>query len=306
MTKIAIVIVNWNGHADTAACLSSLQKLHTDGITVETIVVDNGSTDDSVARLSKAFPAVTILRLDENLGFTGGNNTGIRYALKRSADYIWLLNNDTVADPESLSLAGAFSDPTVGIAGSKIYFAPGREYHRNRYKKNERGRVFWFAGGLVDWANMYASHRGVDEVDAGQYDSSGDTMFVTGCSMMIRRSVLEKIGLLDDKFYLYLEDVDICLRARAAGFRLIYYPRSVVWHVNAGSSGGAGNPLHDYYMTRNRLLIGMRYAAFRTKLALLREAIQFLGSKNTERRQAVRDFFLGRWGKQYEPEKAKA
>lgn len=303
MTKISVVIVNWNGYADTAVCLASLEKLDKRGAGVDVVVVDNGSTNDSVARLSKAFPSVTILRLDENLGFTGGNNVGIQYALKRGADYVWLLNNDTVVDSKALSLMDAFKDDGVGIAGSKIYFSPGHEYHADRYKKNEQGRVFWFAGGLVDWANVYASHRGVDEVDAGQYDTPEDTMFVTGCSMMLRRSVLEKIGLLDDKFYLYLEDLDICLRAKTAGYRLLYYPKSVVWHVNAGSSGGAGSPIHDYYITRNRLLIGMRYAAFRTKLALLREAVQFLLRGNAEKKQAVRDFVSGRWGKRYEPEK---
>lgn len=306
MTKIAIVIVNWNGVADTEVCLASVAKLDKQGMEVETIVVDNGSTNDSVSRLSKAFPSVTILRLDENLGFTGGNNIGIRYAMKREADYVWLLNNDTIVDAKALSLVDAFKDTGVGVAGSKIYFAPGHEYHKDRYKKNERGRVFWFAGGSIDWANVYATHRGVDEVDDGQYDRKDDTGFVTGCSMMIKRAVLEKIGLLDDKFYLYLEDLDFCLRAKASGFRLLYYPGSVVWHVNAGSSGGAGNPIHDYYITRNRLLVGMRYAAFRTKLALVREAMRFLVRGNTEKKKAVTDFLTGKWGRQYEPKKINA
>lgn len=306
MTNVAIVIVNWNGYADTSASLASLLKLNKRGMNVETIVVDNGSTNGSVAILSKAHPWVTLLRLDENLGFTGGNNTGITYAMKRGADYIWLINNDTIVDPDALSLVDAFEDPAVGIAGSKIYFAPGHEYHSDRYKKNERGRVFWFAGGLIDWANIYASHRGVDEVDRGQYDEAMDTPFVTGCSMMIKRSVVEKIGLLDNKFYLYLEDLDYCLRANAKGFRLRYFPKSVIWHVNAGSSGGAGSPLHDYYITRNRLLVGMRYASFRTKIALLREGITFLKSGNREKKKAVSDFIWGRWGKQYEPKKTNA
>lgn len=303
MTNVAIVIVNWNGYADTSACLTSLLKLKKNKYEVETIVVDNGSTNGSAAILSKAYPWATILRLDENLGFTGGNNIGISYAMKRGADYIWLLNNDTVVDPGALSLVDAFSDPAVGVAGSKIYFAPGHEYHKDRYKKNELGRVFWYAGGLIDWENIYASHRGVDEVDRGQYDVAYDTMFVTGCSMMIRRSVIEKIGFLDSKYYLYLEDLDFCLRAAGAGFRLRYFPGSVVWHVNAGSSGGAGSPIHDYYITRNRLLAGMRYASVRTKLALLREAIMFLRGGSREKKKAVYDFFLGKWGKQYEPKK---
>jgi len=191
----------------------------------------------------------------------------------------------------------------VGIAGSKIYFAPGHEYHKGRYTQKEQGKVFWYAGELVDWDNMYASHRGVDEVDTGQYDTEEETPFITGCSMMIARNVLETIGLLDEKFYLYLEDLDYGLRASRAGFRLLYYPKSVIWHLNAGSSGGAGNPLHDYYITRNRLLVGLRYAPIRTKIALIREALGFLYGKNPEKKRAVTDFFFGKFGKQYEPKK---
>lgn len=306
MKKISLVIVNWNGSADTANCLASIYKMRTPGVTLETIVVDNGSTDGSVAKISQAFPWVTILSMDRNLGFTGGNNTGIRYAMLHNADYIWLLNNDTTVHPEAVTLVDAFRDPHVGIAGSKIYFSPGHEYHKDRYTKNERGKVFWYAGGLVDWDNMYASHRGVDEVDTGQYDGVSETPFVTGCSLMIKRSVIEKIGQLDDAFYLYLEDLDYGLRAKSAGFRLVYYPSSVIWHVNAGSSGGAGSSIHDYYITRNRLLVGMRYAPLRTKLALLREAWWSMYGANKEKKRAVIDALLGKWGKQYEPKKNSA
>jgi len=304
MKKVALVIVNWNGHKDTLRCLESVGKMRIpDGVQLETIVVDNGSTDGSVSILSKAYPTAAILALGDNLGFTGGNNTGIQYALKNNADYVWLLNNDTIVDSHALSLVDAFQDETVGVAGSKIYFAPGHEYHTNRYAKKDVGRVFWYAGGLVDWDNMYASHKGVDEVDDGQYDVIEDTTFVTGCSMMIRREVFQDIGMLDNRFYLYLEDLDFGLRAKKASFRLVYFPKSVVWHVNAGSSGGAGNSMHEYYMTRNRLWIGMKYASIRTRFALLREAIRFLKETKSERSRAVKDFFLQRWGKQYEPKK---
>lgn len=304
MKKVALVIVNWNGIDDTRRCLASIRNMRHDLIELEIIVVDNGSTDESVARIAKEFPEVRLLLLDTNLGFTGGNNAGIKYAMLNNADYVWLLNNDTIVDQHALSILAAFEDPKVGIAGSKIFFAAGHEYHKKRYSASQQGKVFWYAGGLVDWDNMYASHRGVDEVDNGQYEAAEPTVFVTGCSMMIRRSVIEKIGVLDDRYYLYLEDLDYCLRARNAGFSLIYYPRSIVWHVNAGSSGGAGNPLHDYYITRNRLLVGLRFAPIRTKFALIREAIRFLRGKNPEKKQAVTDFLAGRLGRQYEPKKA--
>lgn len=303
MTHVAAVIVNWNGKDDTIVALTSLQKVRKEGVKLTVIVVDNGSTNDSVAAIKKAHPWATLIETGKNLGFTGGNNAGIKKAMDAGAELIWLLNNDTIVDPGVLSFVSAFDDPTVGVVGSKIYFAPGHEYHKDRYKPGERGKVFWYAGGLIDWPNMYASHRGVDEVDHGQYDTVEDTPFVTGCSLVAKRAVIEKIGVLDDKYFLYSEDLDFCLRAKRAGWRLVYYPKSVVWHVNAGSTGGAGNPLHEYYLTRNRLLVGMRYAPARTKVALLREAFGFLVGSSAVKRQAVWDFVLDKWGKQYEPRK---
>jgi GT2 family glycosyltransferase len=146
---------------------------------------------------------------------------------------------------------------------------------------------------------MYASHRGVDEVDHGQYDTEEETPFVTGCSMMIRSSVFDRIGILDDRYYLYLEDLDFCLRAKKAGFTLRYVPSSVLWHVNAGSSARPGNPLQQYYQTRNRLLLGFRYAPMRTKIALLREAVRFLLTGSAVARKAVIDWFTGRFGNRF-------
>jgi GT2 family glycosyltransferase len=305
MQTIAIVIVNWNGLRDTSVCLASVKELvPPKGYAVKTYVVDNGSTDDSVAIISKKYPWVTVLATGSNLGFTGGNNAGMKRAMDEGADFLWLVNNDTILDPHAADLVRAFDDDSIGIAGSKIYFAPGHEYHKDRYAPKELGHVFWYAGGHIDWDNMYASHRGVDEVDHGQYDTPEVTPFVTGCSFMIRSLVAKRIGLLDEHFYLYLEDLDWCLRAKKAGFTLRYYPKSVMWHVNAGSSGGPGNPLHGYYMTRNRLLVGMRYAPIRTKIALVRESLRkLMGDSKPEERQAIRDAFMGKWGKQYDQSK---
>lgn len=287
MQRVAVVIVNWNGKKDTLECLASLEK-------VKSIIVDNGSTDGSVEAIAQKYPNVEIIRNSTNLGFTGGNNVGIKKVLDDGAEFVWLLNNDTTVDKDALEkLVEVFEDQSVGIAGSKIYFFPGREFHKDRYKKSDPGRVIWYAGGLIDWDNMYASHRGVDEVDHGQYDRVEEIPFVTGCSMMVRKEVFEKIGLLDENFFAYLEDLDFCLRAKRAGYKLMYVPGSVVWHKNAGSSG-VGSAIHQYYMTRNRLLVGMRYAPLRTKIALLREGIGF----TSIRRRAFIDALLGKYGKQ--------
>jgi GT2 family glycosyltransferase len=294
--QFSIIIVNWNGKKDTENCLASLEKIEKHQVDLRVIVVDNGSSDDSVVSIKKKFPQITVLPTGENLGFTGGNNVGITHALSHGADFVWLLNNDTFVDTHVLDVLKAFRDSNVGICGSKIYFAGGHEFHSDRYKESERGKVFWYAGGLVDWDNMYASHRGVDEVDNGQYDKEIETPFVTGCSMMIRRRVFDRIGMLDDRYYLYLEDLDFCLRAKKAEFLLRYVPWSIIWHVNAGSSSRPGNELQQYYQTRNRLLLGFTYAPVRTKFALFREALRF---SSPVKRKAVRDWMLGRFGKRF-------
>ncbi|MEK7129800.1 MAG: glycosyltransferase family 2 protein [Patescibacteria group bacterium] len=291
----SIVIVNWNGKADTLNCLASLAKLTTYDLRLTTIVVDNGSTDGSVGAIRKKFPRVEVVETGKNLGFCGGNNVGIRRALEAGADFVWLLNNDTLVDSGALSLANVFQDTKIGVAGSKIYFAKGHEYHKDRYTKDEQGNVIWYAGGLIDWDNMYASHRGVDEVDHGQFDEMAETPFVTGCSMMVQSKVFERIGFLDEQFYLYLEDVDFCLRAARAGFAIVYVPTSVVWHINAGSSA-PGSELHQYYQTRNRILLGMRYASLRTKIALTREAVRHLWKGKPVVRRAIMDWILCRYG----------
>lgn len=299
MKKVAVVIVNWNGKADTVACASSLANVKSTRAQVDVVIVDNGSTDGSVTSFGALRPKPYVIALPENKGFTGGTNAGMRYAYQAGYDYVWLLNNDTrvdtrVVDPLIDAVAGGDA-----IAGSKIYFEKGREFHGDRYKKTDLGRVLWYAGGVIDWDNMYASHRGVDEVDRGQYDANEQTPFITGCSMFIPREVIARVGYMDDRFYLYLEDVDYSLRVQKAGYRLLYAPASVLWHKNAGSTAKPGHGLHEYYLTRNRLLVGMRYAPIRTKLALIREAARHALKGTPTQKKAVMDAVVGRWGNRY-------
>lgn len=294
--SVVIILVNWNGKADTVACLQSLSKLKNTRYEAIPIVVDNASKDDSVSVVQKQFPQVKLFALASNLGFTGANNVGMQWAIQHHADFVWVLNNDTLVDPNALSLFDVFDDPRVGAAGSKIYFAPGREFHKKRYKKNEQGHVIWYAGGIIDHANVYASHRGVDEVDHGQFDVKQPTDFITGCSFGMPTSLIKHVGMFDDKYFAYLEDVDLSLRIQRAGFHTVYNPSSLVWHVNAASSGGAGSFIHQYYQTRNRLLLGMRYASMRTKFALVRQSVgQLAGGTQTEK-EAIRDAMMGRFG----------
>jgi GT2 family glycosyltransferase len=299
--RLFVIIVNWNGKRDTLVCLESLLHIREFSSEISIIVVDNGSTDGSVETIKKAYPRATVLETGKNLGFTGGNNFGISFALSHGADFVWLLNNDTVVEKNVLSFLSVFDDPAVGACGSKIYFAKGHEYHHDRYLLQERGHVIWYAGGLIDWNNIYASHRGVDEVDQGQYDLVEETQFITGCSFVVRSSVIQKVGLLNNRFYLYLEDLDWSLRIQRAGWKTMYAPSSIIWHSNAGSTGRPGNPTHEYYFTRNRLFIGFKYGKMRTKIALIREGVTFVFGNSVIRRRAVLDALFNRFGKQYEP-----
>jgi hypothetical protein len=192
----------------------------------------------------------------------------------------------------------AQKDPDVGLVAPKIYFAKGYEYYASSYKKTEKGRVFWFAGGSLDWPNLLAFHRGADEIDRGQFDQQTTTDFLTGCCLLITRPVLDMIGLLDKRYFLYLEDVDYCLRTIRAGYKLLFCPSAVIWHKNAGSSGGAGSRTHVYYQTRNRLLFGYKFGLPRVQLTATRLLVQYLFSQSGLERKAALDFLLGRFGKQ--------
>lgn len=233
-----------------------------------------------------------------NLGFTGGNNKGIRQALQKGADAILLLNDDTKIDPHAIQHLSdvLYSNSQTGIAVPKIYFYPGYEFHKNRYEKKDRGKIIWYAGGTIDWNNIIGAHIGVDDIDRGQYDVVRNIDFATGCCMLVRREVFEKIGLFDNRYFLYLEDLDFSVRTRKAGYQIIYEPKAIVWHKNAQSSG-SGSALHDYFFTRNRLLFGMTYAKLRTKIALLREAMRFLVKGPSWKRTAVIDFLASRFGR---------
>ncbi|MDP3983138.1 MAG: glycosyltransferase family 2 protein [bacterium] len=302
MKRVAIIIVNYNGWQDTIDCLKSISRLNLADIKLHTVVVDNDSSNDSYDQLTEFITKeeelvnVELVKLPNNSGFSGGNNVGIKSAVAQGDDYVIFLNNDTMVDPNLVTELVKTANKKVSIVVPKIYFAKGYEYHKERYTKAEQGKVIWYAGGKIDWNNMYASHRGVDEVDRGQYDVSEQTEFASGCCMLLSCELFEEVGYLDDDLFLYLEDLDFCLRAKRVGYEIIYAPRALVWHKNASSSDKPGSKLHQYYLTRNRLIVGMRYAPLRTKLALLKESFKFF-QKGGVLRKAVRDYYLYNWGK---------
>lgn len=294
MKKIAIITVNFNGKSDTLDLLESFKKLRTENCELKTIIVDNGSTDGSVAVIHKQFPEVDIIQAGENLGFSGGFNKGIEYAKIWGADYFLLINNDClVKDSDLISqlLKTAESNPKIGLVSPKIYFAPGFEFHKDRYKKEDVGKVIWFAGGKFDWDNIGNIHRGIDEIDSGQYDQIEESEIFSGACVLIKKEVLEKVGL-DEKYFLYFEDSDFTKKASDAGFKIYYNGKTSIYH-KVSQSTGIGSQVTDYYHTRNRLFFGMQYGKTRTKFALLREAFRVFIFGRFAQRKGILDFYLG-------------
>jgi GT2 family glycosyltransferase len=240
---------------DTIDCITSLKRIEYSNYHI--LVVDNGSTDGSVVGIKAAFPDIRLLETHENLGFADGNNRGIKLALEDGADYVLLLNNDTEVDSNFLSelVKAAESSQGVGIVGSKIYY----------YSEPKQ---LWFAGGRINFYTGDTHHIGERELDEGKYDRIGDTGYVSGCSMLIKRKVLEDIGTLDETFFLYYEDSDFCARARRHGYRIVYAPASVVWH-KVSSTAGKVKDLQLFYGTRNMLIFEKRNAGLQHLVVFL-------------------------------------
>lgn len=294
MKSIWVITVCYNSEKETEKCIKSILSADKSGFNVSVLVIDNGCE----ISFTSSEENVHVVRSEKNLGFSGGNNLGISYALSHGADFVLLINNDTIADSKLLvSLFRVYKlEDKIGIACPKIYFEKGHEFHKEKYSEKEKGHVLWYAGGGIDWKNGVSYHRGVDEVDSGQYDKQSEITFATGCCMLIPRVVLEKVGIFDDKYFLYFEDADLSVRVKRSGYRLLYVPTARLWHANAASSG-SGSSLHDYYLTRNKLIFGMKYAPLRTKFALFRQSLRlFLFGRSWQRRGVI-DFYLGRLGK---------
>jgi len=295
MTKIAFIIIHYKDNRQTLETLTSLGKTAKTSLNFSVFVVDN--SPDNNEKYFSIFPNVIYLKPSQNLGFAEGNNYGIKEALKVENELIILLNSDTLVPANFLEkIENLISSTQFSIASPKIYFAAGFEYHKN-YKKDDLGKVIWYAGGQIDWNNIYASHIGVDEVDTGQFDQVLDTGFATGCCMILKKEVFEKIGFFDPNYFLYYEDADLSVRAKKAGLKVIYSPSVFLWHKNAASSGNPGSPIHVYYQTRNRLYFASKYATFKTKILVYKESLKYLFSGSLSQKTAAKDFFLKKMGK---------
>ena len=249
MSTLAVVVLNWNGLADTRALLPTLAACRVPaGWRVQVVVVDNGSSDGSPQALAAEFPEIELLALPDNRRFAGGNNHGIRHALATGADAVMLLNNDTRVDPglvERLLLA-LEQDPGAAAAAPLIYFgAPSQR--------------IWYAGGVVRLALGWVAHRGLRALDLGQYRAVESTGYLTGCCLLARRAAWERVGLLDERYFIYAEDADWSLRARAQGERLLFVPSARLWHAVSAASGAA-SPWKIYHRLRANLRLFAQHA----------------------------------------------
>ena len=294
---VTLIVLNWNGRDDTLACLASLAKLEYAACTI--IVVDNHSTDDSVMTIRREYPTITLLEANENLGFVGGNNLGIEHAQRTGTDYILLLNNDTEVAPDFLQqmVTVAEADPNVGVVGPTIYYF-------------DQPDVIWSAGGHIDWNEGRTWMMNLDETDQGQLGHSPRPVaFVTGCALLAKKAVFDRVGLLDQRFFAYYEETEWCTRATRAGYRIVHVPQAKLWH-KISYAARDNSPIVSYYMTRNRLLFlqlaraGWRAWAHTLFLEYLRTLVSFSlrpqwRNKRDQRDlmlKAIRDYFAGRFG----------
>jgi GT2 family glycosyltransferase len=219
--KVCVALLNWNRWQDTVSCLESLQKI--DYLQCQIVVIDNGSTDDSVRYIRQRFAKIEIIQLQQNSGFAGGCNVGIRHAFRLGFQYVWLLNNDTKVAPSTLRemVEVAEADPRIGAVGSVIYDMSGPPH-----------RIQVWGGGRVNlWFGRSSHCR--EEVSPDKLD------YLTGASLLLRRKALEDIGLLDEGFFMYWEDADLCFRLKSAGWKLAVARESRIWHKKGASLGGA-------------------------------------------------------------------
>ena len=287
--KVAIIVLNFNGQTDTLGCLESLMRLKNDQFNADIYLVDNHSTDRSVEIVRAKFPSVELLVNAENLGFSGGNNVGISKALKQDSDWILLLNNDTVVEKNFLDelLKFASVNKKVGILGPALKFKRGFE-------------IFYDLGGVINPLFGRTTHRTVSLL-TDQLPRKVD--YVSGACMLLKREVVEEIGLLEEKYFFGFEDVEYCRTAKRRGFEIFNVPSSVVEH-KISSSIGAVSPTKNYYLLRNNLLFFYRELLFpKNLLGYLYLMVLSLKMAIGSPRQlgvislAWSDFFRGRFGK---------
>jgi len=248
--RVVAVILNFNGSRVLPDCLRTLGRSTYPELKI--VVVDNASTDGSPDWIVQHAPEVQLLRNPDNCGWSAGNNTGIRWALFHGADYVWILNNDVEIDPDCLRLQMAAFETrqALGMVSPLIYYL------------EPRTRV-WFAGAYVDSRSFELNH--LHSLEAFRRVPN-EQRYLSGCSLLVKREVFDRIGLLDERYFLYYDDVDFSVCAAGAGFELDVVSEAVMYHkvsAAAGSEDGSSSPLQTYHLLRSGLLFWRKHAGFR-------------------------------------------
>ncbi|MBA3533117.1 MAG: glycosyltransferase family 2 protein [Ardenticatenales bacterium] len=280
------ITLNWNRKEDTLACLSSFLEVRWPaGWEVRVLLVDNGSTDDTVTIVQAHFPQVEVLAHENNLGFARGANSGLRHALKQGADALFLFNNDTLFDPEmGAPLLESFQGKVAAVSPAIFYTDPPTA-------------IWSVGGGRHPWTlEMTGNHGRSQPLPTHPFQ----TEFLTGCALLFRREALQEIGLFDEQFFMYYEDSDWSLRARQAGWALLVAPGARMWHKEAQSSGGVGSASERYQKGRASLQFFRKHAQRGQWLAIIpfRLASALKSSLQLARRgqsKALRAYWRGLW-----------
>jgi GT2 family glycosyltransferase len=236
---VAIVTLNWNRPDDTLECLASAATQTYPHTAI--IVVDNGSSDDSVARIGADFPEAVLLRNERNMGFAAGANRGIAHALGLGAEYVFLINNDTTFAPDAVAQLLAKAAPDIGIVVPAIFYAAAPE-------------LPWSLGGRRHPLTLEKSGDAPAALAHARAAGSLDRDYVAGCGILLSRRMLERVGLFDERFFMYYEDMDFSLRVRRAGYRIVLAPDARMWHKVSISSGGSDSPNERYWMARSSVI----------------------------------------------------
>ncbi len=237
MNKIYVILVNFNQSKLTIDCIESIRS---SSVKIEKIiVVDNASNDNSMERLRK-IPDIELLESTENLGFSAGNNIGIKYALSHNATHIMLLNNDTVIHGDMIKILLEHSDCRTVVV-PKIYYYP------------VNSNKIWCAGGELRKFLTDSRQYGLDQEDTGQYDTEKKVSFCNGCCFMMKAEIVKKVGLLDENYFMYCEDNDYSIRLANHNIDIKYIPKAIMWHRVSASVTGSPSKFIAYYVIRNRM-----------------------------------------------------
>ena len=278
--KIFVIILNYNGKRTLMECLRSV--FDSDYPNFEVVLVDNASTDESFETAKAKYPKIHFIKNNKNVGFGAGNNIGIRFALEKMADFIFLLNNDAYLEKSVLSLliSQAQKNPHAGIISPLIL--------------NKCDNTIWFAGGTINWLRMKATHS--RHAVSDQNNKSFTSGYISGCAMLIRKQAFKEVGLFDEDFFLYYEDADLSVRIARKGFDLLIFPQAIVWHDEQSQ----GSPQKLYWLVLSGILFFKKnmpsrlrpWLSFYLWLRKKKNELDLYKNKNNQPAQKIAQAFL--------------